>query len=99
MDEHRAHVLSTAILAGVILLVSYGFFAWSNRSFTDAELVGIGLVWTVLTVGFEFLVGYAEGTPISITIGQYDVTAGQVWIVVPITLLLAPYLWGSVLRV
>ncbi|GAB3690854.1 hypothetical protein GCM10028857_27640 [Salinarchaeum chitinilyticum] len=99
MDEYRAHVLSTALLVLLILSVSYAFFAWSDRAFTDAELLAIGAGWTILTVGFEFLVGYAEGTPVSVTIGQYDVTAGQVWIVVPITLLVAPYLWGSILRV
>lgn len=99
MDEHRAHVLSTAILVVVILAVAYAFFAWSGSAFTDAELVGIGVLWTVLTVGFEFLVGYAEGTPASVTIGQYDVIAGQVWIVVPIALLVAPYLFGAILEV
>jgi len=43
-----------------------------------------------LTVGFEFLVGFLEGTPPSETIAQYNVLAGQVWIVVPLTLLVAP---------
>jgi len=57
-------------------------------------LVGVG--WTLLTVGFEFL-GAAEGTPVSVTLGQYDVFAGQVWILVPLTLLVAPYLFGSLL--
>jgi hypothetical protein len=99
MDGHDAHVLSTAILVAVILAVAFGFFARSGTAFSDAELVAIGVVWTLLTVGFEFLVGYAEGTPVSTTIGQYDVTAGQVWIAVPIVLLLAPYLFGAVLEV
>lgn len=98
-SEYRAHVLSTAMLVVLILVVSDGFFAWSGRSFSDAELVGIGILWTVLTVGFEFLVGYAEGTPVSTTLGQYDVTAGQVWIVVPLTQLVVPYVFGSVLDV
>lgn len=48
----------------------------------------------ILTVGFEFLVGNVEGTPVSVTLGQYDVLAGQVWIAVPITLFVAPLLFG-----
>jgi len=98
MDEYHAHVLSTAILVAVILAVAAAFFALSGTAFTDAELLAIGVGWTLLTVGFEFLVGYVEGTPVSTTLGQYDVTAGQVWIVVPIALLLAPYLFGAVLE-
>lgn len=60
-------------------------------------LAPLGVWWTVLTVGFEFLVRAAEGTPVSVTVGQYDVFAGQVWVLVPLTLLVAPYLFGSVL--
>lgn len=48
----------------------------------------------MLTVGFEFLVGYVEGTPVSVTLGQYDVFAGQVWVLVPLTLLVAPLVFG-----
>ncbi|WP_435119603.1 hypothetical protein [Halolamina sp. C58] len=94
MDEYTAHVLSTAMLVLAILAVSAAYFGWSETAFTRAELLLIGAVWTLLTVGFEFLVGYAEGTPVSVTIGQYDVFAGQVWIAVPLTLLFAPLLFG-----
>jgi len=41
-----------------------------------------------------FVVGYVEGTPVSVTVGQYNVLAGQVWIVVPLTLLFSPLLFG-----
>jgi hypothetical protein len=94
MDEYTAHVLSTAMLVVAILAVSAAYFGRSGTVFTRAELLLIGAVWTLLTVGFEFLVGYAEGTPVSVTIGQYDVLAGQVWIAVPLTLLVAPLLFG-----
>jgi len=97
MDDHAAHVLSTAILVGMILAVAAAYFAWTGTAFSDAELVAIGVGWTVMTVGFEFLVGYAEGTPVSTPVGPYDVTAGQWWRAVPIALLLAPYVFGAVL--
>jgi hypothetical protein len=94
MDEYTAHVLSTALLVLAILGVSFAFFRWTATEYALAELVVVGVGWTVLTVGFEFLVGAAEGTPVSVTLGQYDVLAGQVWIAVPLTLLLAPVLFG-----
>ena len=59
------------------------------------RVVGVG--WAVLTVSFEFLVGYVEGTPVSVTVGQYDVLAGEVWITVPLTLLVAPPPFGELL--
>ena len=53
----------------------------------------------MLTVGFEFLVGYIEETPVSVTLGQYDVLAGQVWIAVPVTLLVSPLVFGWYLSI
>jgi len=97
LGDYPGHVVSTALLVAAILLVSLAFFSRTAIEYGPAELVGIGVLWTVLTVGFEFVVGYVEGTPVSVTVGQYDVFAGQVWIAVPIALLVSPLLFGWVL--
>ncbi|WP_136687836.1 hypothetical protein [Halorhabdus amylolytica] len=94
IGEYAGHVLSTVLLVGAILVVSFGYFRWTTIEYAWIELLLVGVLWTVLTVGFEFLVGYAEGTPASVTLGQYNVLAGQVWIAVPLTLLAAPLLFG-----
>lgn len=94
IGEYPGHVLSTGILVVAILVVTWLFFGWSTVEYAMAERVVIGVVWVFLTVGFEFLVGYLEGTPPSVTIAQYDVFAGQVWIVVPIVLFVAPLVFG-----
>ncbi|WP_232700735.1 hypothetical protein [Halobacterium wangiae] len=97
IGEYPGHVLSTLVLVTAILAVAGAYFTTTGTTYTDTELLLVGVGWTLLTVGFEFLVGAAEGTPVSVTLGQYDVFAGQVWILVPLTLLVAPYLFGSVL--
>ena len=97
VGEYPGHVVSTLLLVVAILVLAGAYFATTGTVYTDAELLLVGVGWTLLTVGFEFLVGYAEGTPVSVTLGQYDVFAGQVWILVPLTLLVAPYLFGRVL--
>jgi hypothetical protein len=94
MGDYAAHVLSTGLLVVAILGISSTYFQWVAIEYLYVELVFIGVLWTVLTVGFEFLVGYVEATPVSVTLGQYDVLAGQVWIAVPLTLLFAPLLFG-----
>jgi hypothetical protein len=94
IGEYPGHVVSTLLLVGAILVVSAAFFATTSTAYATAELAAIGVGWTVLTVGFEFLVGYVEGTPVSVTLGQYDVFAGQVWVLVPLTLLVAPLVFG-----
>jgi hypothetical protein len=96
IGEYRGHVASTALLVAAILAISYTYFTSTDTEYTRGELLIIGVAWTVLTVGFEFLVGYVEGTPVEETISQYDVFAGQVWIAVPVALLTAPLLFGAV---
>lgn len=94
VGSYRGHVLSTALLVGAILIISFVYFSRTVIDYSQGELLVVGVLWTVLTVGFEFVVGYVEGTPVSVTLGQYDVLAGQVWIAVPLTLLFAPLLFG-----
>lgn len=94
VGEYPGHVLSTALLVSAILVISFGYFRMTAIGYTRVELVVIGALWTTLTVGFEFLVGYLENTPVSVTLGQYNVLAGQVWVAVPVTLLVSPLLFG-----
>lgn len=95
VGSDTGHLVSTALLISAILILSYVYFTRSSIDYTQAELLLIGVVWVVLTVGFEFLIGYLEGIPVSETLAQYDLLAGQVWIFVPLTLLVAPFLFGS----
>jgi len=97
VGEYIGHVVSTAILITAILVLSYAYFKKSSIDYTQSELLLIGVLWVVLTVGFEFLIGYLEGIPVSETLAQYNVFAGYVWIFVPLTLLVAPLLFGSYL--
>ncbi|WP_336035013.1 hypothetical protein [Halobacterium yunchengense] len=94
VGEYPGHVVSTLLLVAVVLAVSAAFFATTDTAYATVELAAVGVAWTLLTVGFEFLVGAVEGTPVSVTLGQYDVFAGQVWILVPLALLAAPLVFG-----
>lgn len=98
IGEYPGHVLGTVVLVIAILAVSGAFFATAGVDYSQSELLAIGAGWTVLTVGFEFLVGNLEGTPVSETLAQYDVLAGQVWILVPLALFVSPLVFGWLLR-
>jgi hypothetical protein len=95
VGDYRGHVISTAVLVVAICVIAAAYFWWTATAYSTAELVAVGIGWTLLTVGFEFVVGYVEGTPVAVTLGQYNVFAGQVWITVPVTLLCAPLVFGS----
>jgi hypothetical protein len=65
----------------------------------SAELLGVGLLWLVLTVAFEFLLGhYVSGATWETQLADYNLLRGRLWPLVLLTTLLAPWLWGHVAR-
>jgi hypothetical protein len=89
---HMAHVLSTFTLCSGILLLSWLSIRWLDPR-TPRDAWAIGGLWLALTVAFEFLAGhYLFGQPWSRLLADYNVPAGRIWPLVPITTLLAPVL-------
>lgn len=87
-----AHQISTLTL----LLIFAAFFRllvrrWPIVSGRQAWI--IGSVWLVMTLLFEFGVGRYGGRSWSELFQAYDVSSGQVWIVIPLWVLIGPYVW------
>ncbi|MGE5837425.1 MAG: hypothetical protein ACM4AI_23330 [Acidobacteriota bacterium] len=86
------HVISTVMLCAAILLVTWITIDWMRpASLRDAARIGI--TWLALTLAFEFLAGhYVFGTPWGRLLADYNLAEGRVWILVPITTAIAPWL-------
>lgn len=85
-----ARQVSTVTL--ILLLGAYVWWLcrhWPLPSYAAA--VRVGAVWVLLTVGFEFGLGhYVEGKSWATLLGDYDVAAGRIWLLVPVWTLVAP---------
>ncbi len=92
VGDLAAHQISTVvliiILAGYIRLLTR---IWPIRSKAQAWIVG-GM-WFVMTEVFEFGMGLAAGDSWDKLLHAYDISAGQVWIFVPLWVLAGPYLF------
>ena len=91
LGELRAHQLSTATLVLVL-----GVYIWAVirllRPHSAMQTLMIGLIWCVLTVGFEFIFGhYIAGHPWSRLLQDYNLFAGRIWAIVLLWITLAPY--------
>lgn len=98
MDELTAHQLSTA--SGIVLLgiVIRGFVRRYPPS-SGRQAVSIGLLWVALTVAFEFLFfHYVAGHSWSVLLANYNMFNGRVWIVVPVWVAAAPYVFFRLSR-
>ena len=97
VGDYRAHVVSTGtLLVALGVLVAVYFVLVPEH--TPGERRAVGALWAGLTVAFELGFGrYVAGDSWASLVGQYDVTAGRVWVLVPLFLLVAPALFGRYL--
>ena len=83
------------VLAGMIWVAT----PWLVPRLQRDALVMLGALWFGLTIAFEFLFGhFVDGAPWSVLIMNYDITAGRLWILVPVTMAIGPLLAGILRR-
>ncbi len=86
-----AHQISTLIL--IIIIFLFSFFSL-QKNFKDLEpkfFLLIGFVWLILTEAFEFLAGhYLFGNSWEKILGDYNIFAGRLWILVLLTICFSP---------
>lgn len=93
MREYPAHVASTLLLS-VALLIEISVFLDIVGDYSLGWLVALGIMWTLLTVGFEFGFGRAMGQSWGTLLENYDVLHGRIWPLVLLVTLLTPPLAG-----
>ncbi|MBI1809785.1 MAG: hypothetical protein HYR75_07810 [Gemmatimonadetes bacterium] len=85
-----AHVVSTMLLAAVVLLVTWLSIPWMGPG-SVPRAAAVGAWWVALTLAFEFGAGHwLMHKPWSELLHDYDLRAGRVWLAVPIVTWLAP---------
>jgi hypothetical protein len=98
LGDLPAHQISTVIL--LILLAGYFRLLtamWPIKSASQAWI--IGGMWLLMTETFEFGMGrFIEGASWSRLFHAYNVFAGQVWIFIPLWVLIGPYVFFRYVR-
>ena len=90
LGEQVGRVLSPALLALLVAAAAWPAVPWIRPADLRGAW-GVGLFWLGLTLAFEFLAGhYLFGDSWERLLAEYDVSKGRLWVLVPITTLLAP---------
>ena len=87
--------LSSIILSILIIILSY-FLVPKIGECTTKEYVFIGIMWAILTNIFDIIVTMIENRPISDFFKMYDVTTGNLWVIVIIVTLFTPVVIGKI---
>lgn len=96
IGDTLARAISTVILGGLILLVTWYAVRWIGPQ-SGRQALGVGAFWVALTLCFEFGAGRYAGKAWSVILEDYNLARGRIWILVPIVTFLAPY-WIGKLR-
>ncbi len=98
LGEDAARQLASLLGMGIIVAIAAPFVRGLGTP-GSADLLGVGLLWLVLTVAFELLFGhYVTGATWETQLADYDLLRGRLWPLVLLTTLLAPWLCGLVRR-
>lgn len=84
-------------LSTIMLIVFFAFYIWFViRKFppgSTSQSWIIGVFWVILTLLFEFGFGLLQGTSFKSLLAEYNIFKGRLWILVPLSVLLFPYLF------
>ena len=95
VGEPAAHVMGTALVAGVMVVVIGILLPWVTPGLEPGRLWLLGASWTAATVAFEFGFGhFVMGHPWSRLFHDYNLLAGRVWVFVLLAILFAPVILG-----
>ncbi|MFB6112422.1 MAG: hypothetical protein ABEJ35_07820 [Halobacteriaceae archaeon] len=88
------HLLSTLLFVLIVLFAAWGYFSSSPFTHDPEETFLIGIVWTIATVGLEYVIGAIDWGAVPGRIARYNLFAGDYWLAVPLALLFGPVLMG-----
>jgi hypothetical protein len=96
LGEHLANVIETLGLTILLAGAVWVAVPWLAPDLRERDLRRLGIFWLGLTLAFEFLFGhFVDGADWSALLSNYDVTAGRLWILVPLTMWLGPMMVGK----
>lgn len=90
--------ISGFTLCLMVFLISLIFIPKLGKG-TGKKYVKIGLLWLILSVLFETALGLAMGQSVPEIIKAYDVTTGNMWLVVILFIGFVPWLTAKIKKI
>lgn len=92
VGDLAAHQISTVtLILFFALYIHYIIQRFPPDSATQA--IFIGLLWVIMTLAFEFGFGRWRGNSWEKLLADYNLLQGRVWVLIPIWVAIAPYLF------
>ena len=94
LGEHLARQVATG--SGVLIVFAFALVLVRRlEAPSEIDLLKVGLLWLGLTLAFELGLGLATGASWEVMLEDYDVLEGRLWLLIPLSALVAPWTWGA----
>ena len=88
-----------SIITLILLFAVYIWLVIKKYPPATSELaITIGSLWLILTLIFEFGMGYMTGKTWAQMLEDYNIIKGHIWVLIPIWVGIAPYLFYKILK-
>ncbi|MCA9386864.1 hypothetical protein KC669_02400 [Candidatus Dojkabacteria bacterium] len=95
LSDLRSHQLSTFVFILILFIYTKLLLLLINKDISTITLWSYGALWLFLTIIFEFVFGhYLMKHPWKKLLHDYNIFKGRLWILVLVTILVAPALLG-----
>jgi len=95
VGELLGHQIST-----ISLIILFSIYIWfilkKYPPKSNKQSIHIGVLWLILTLIFEFGFGTLQGNSLKHMLNEYNVLEGRIWVLVPIWIFIAPYLFFKI---
>jgi len=98
LGENSAEFVSGIILCLLIFIVSLVFIPRIGKGESKIYLK-MGILWIILTIIFETTFGLAIGNSFSELLKAYDITTGNLWLIVVVFIGIVPWLVAKIKRI
>ena len=98
LGESCAQPISGIILIALIFIVSFIFIPRIGKGLPQTYWK-IGVLWVALTIIFETIFGLAIGSTFTELLKAYNVTTGNLWLLVILYIGISPWLVAKIKRI
>jgi len=98
LGKNSALPVNGIILCFFVFFLSLVFIPRLGKGKTKNYIL-IGLLWLLLTVIFEFTLGFIMNEPLSELIKAYDITTGNLWLFVVLVVGCSPWLTAKIRKI
>ena len=98
IGDKFAYPISGIILCLLIFIVCFIFIPKLGKG-TKKTYLTIGLLWFFSTIIFETVLGLVEGIPFTEIINAYNITTGNLWLIVVIFTGVVPFLIAKLKKI